>query len=144
AAAGAPPRPPGPGGAAPAPPTEAEKIARLQRSLDADRKQLAELKRQLEDPASEYRQAQAEFTRLDGELAQLQKDLKRLRADGKAAEAAQLEPRVAAKQKEWQAARGLFDIVIEERRAVQEKVSALGHKVEHDQQDLDALTGTSP
>ena len=129
--------------AAPEQPSEAEKIARLQSTIDTNRKQLDALKKLLEDPQSDYHQADTAFRKLDELLTRKQKELQALKAKGTSAASALLEKSTAALQTQWQEARGRFDLEIEQRKTVQEKVAALKRKIEQDRQALDQLTGAS-
>src|SRR5690606_25775239 len=54
-------------------PSDAEKVARLERSIEQDEAKLAELKGRLDHPNSEYSQAEAEFKRLDAQVEALRK-----------------------------------------------------------------------
>src|SRR5262249_44933198 len=59
--------------------TEAEKIARLQRQIEEEEKQLAAIRQQLDDPDSEYRRAEADFKGIDNQLTKGTRELDRLR-----------------------------------------------------------------
>src|SRR5205823_2574159 len=121
----------------------AERISRLQRSLEKDQDLLKNLKAQLDDPAGEYPQAQAQFKELDKQLAALKKQITVLREAGKQGEAAALsEGTLVTLQEEWQTARDRFDLAIQERKILQGKMAVLRQTIQQDQQRLDRLTGT--
>src|SRR5438128_7538390 len=105
----------------PAPGGEAEKIARLERYIEEDQKQLEAIKKQLEDPNSEYRRAEAAFKVLDDKLLKERNSEAQLRKEGKIAEAEAL---VDLKRK-WQLAHDRFELAIQERKALQEKAKTL-------------------
>src|SRR5579875_3920244 len=73
------------------PPTsdsDAERIARLQRSIDEQRKYLEKLNAQLHDPDSEYSKAEKRFQQVDAEREQVRREIRELKSAGKIAEAA--------------------------------------------------------
>ena len=121
--------------------SEAEKIARLQRALASNRKQLADLKKQLEDPNSDYNRADTQFRALDELLAAKMKELQQLRAAGKSD--ASLEQTVNDLRKQRQEARDRFDLEIDARKARQQKFAVLERLVREDQEALDQLTGAA-
>jgi small conductance mechanosensitive channel len=108
----------------------AERIGRLQRSIDADQKYLDSLNAQLSDPNNEFHWAEKNFQKVDAERQQAIQD--------KGADAAKdLEAR-------WQQARQRFNLAITERKTLQETVAALTAKLQADRGALDRLTGVSP
>ena len=135
-----PPAPPAPG-TAQGDVSEAERVARLQRSLASNRKQIEDITRQLQDPASTFNQADAEFRRLDDLLAAKSAERGRLAAKGKIDP--DLEAAVRELQRQRQLARDRFDLEIEARKARQQKLAALKRLVNQDQQALDQLTGAA-
>jgi moderate conductance mechanosensitive channel len=119
--------------------SEAEKIARLQRYVDDDEKQLAALKKQLEDPGSEYHRAEAAFKELDDKLLKDKRNEDQLRKEGKIAEADAL----AQLRKQWQRARDRFELAIQERKTLQEEAAALPAKIARERKALQNSTGTA-
>src|SRR5207248_8247727 len=93
--------------------SEAERIARLQRSIEEAEKQLQAIKKQLDDPNSEYVRAQADFKEIDEKRSRWKRDVEKLRKEGKKAEADALDADLAALQPRWQRARDRFDLAIE-------------------------------
>ncbi|GIW78930.1 MAG: hypothetical protein KatS3mg105_0737 [Gemmatales bacterium] len=122
-------------------PSLAEKIARLERMIEADTKHLESIKQKIEGPNSEYAQAEAAFKKIDTEVAQKRKQEKELRAAGKAAEADELAKELKNLSKQWQLSRDRFDLAIQERKVLQEKAAALMQKIEQDRRALEKLTG---
>ena len=55
--------------------SDAERITGLQRAIEADQKALQKIEANLNDPASEYVQAESEFKQLDTQLEELKKSL---------------------------------------------------------------------
>ncbi|HEX5105956.1 MAG TPA: hypothetical protein VFV87_19190, partial [Pirellulaceae bacterium] len=64
-----------------------ERVARLQRTIEGDRSRVGELTSQIDNPDSEYKQAEAEFLALDEGRTALVKDIQALREAAKAGEA---------------------------------------------------------
>jgi small-conductance mechanosensitive channel/predicted nucleic acid-binding Zn-ribbon protein len=126
----------------PAQPTsDAEKIARLQRTIDESRTQLDALRSKLDDPDSEYANAQAEFTALDGEFERKKKDLQNLREGGSKEPVTALETEVQELEAQWKLAKDRFDLAIKERKALQQQLAALEQKIQKDTDALKRLRG---
>ncbi len=130
-------------GAPETPPTDAEKIARLQRTIEESNAQIATLTVKLNDPESEFQQAQAAFAELDLRLAELKKSLNspELRDPERRGplerDRAELEPKHAlAKQR--------FDLAIRERKMLQEQIATLLQKAQQDNDALRKLMGETP
>jgi small-conductance mechanosensitive channel len=121
--------------------SDAERIIKLGRILDEDNKQLQQLQAQVDDPASEYAQAEARFKRLDGRRSAALKQLKALEDAGKLEEAAKAAKDNAALQPDWQAAQDRFNLAIQERKILQETMSNLRQKIQQEQQYLARLQG---
>ncbi len=131
------PRAPAPG----EPLSDAERISRMQRYLDASNAALKEIQCQLDDPSNEYFQAEGEFEQLDADLAEKKKQRKKLGpANPKAVE--MLDAEVTALEDDWTRARDRFNLLITERRTLQEKAAALQQTIQQNQQVLAALNGT--
>jgi len=122
-------------------PSEAERISRLRRSIEEDRARLDALERELQNPESEYRKAEAEFQTLDTQRAELNKQLEKLRESDRQTEAAQLLEKIQALDKPWKLAKDRFQLAIEERKTLQQKITILEQKLVDDQKALDTLTG---
>src|SRR5262249_17145795 len=93
--------------------SEAERIARLHRLIDADEKQLDDAKKRLTAPDSEYKRAEAAFRAADDALAPRMKEVQKLRQSGKKAEADSLEKELEPLKKKRQEARERFDLAIQ-------------------------------
>ena len=129
-------------GAPPTPPTsDAEKIARLQRTIDESRAQLDGLRAKLDDPESEYAKAEAEFTTLDGQFEQKKKKLQNLREGGAEESVAALETEVNELEGKWGLAKDRFDLAIKERKALQQQLAALEQRIQKDTDALKKLRG---
>ncbi len=122
--------------------SQAETIARLQRTIDADRKQLATFQRQVDDPQSDYHRAEDEFEKLDNQLEQLKSQSEQLNRDGKTPQAEEVEKRIDSVQSDRDAARERFDLEIREHKALSEKTAALQEKIRQDSAKLRSLTVT--
>ena len=124
--------------------SDAERIADLRQTLDAERTRLKELEAELNDPASEYAKAEKEFQGFDRELEQKRDLLEKLIADGKAAEAALLEKEITSIEKQRKLAKELFELALEERKTLRDEVATLKRKTQLDQEALDELIGVRP
>jgi small-conductance mechanosensitive channel len=124
--------------------TEAEKIARLQRQIEEEEKQLAAIKQQMEDPDSEYRRAEADFKALDNELTKGNRELERLRKLDEKAKTDELDRELATLKRRWQRARDRFDLAVLERKTLQEKLATLPAKIEKERKGLERLLGGTP
>lgn len=119
--------------------SDAERIARLRRTIDTNRKLLEALTAELADPEGDYRSAEKWFQRVDGELAEKKKAARKLRESGQASDAG-LETKVQALEKKWQLSRERFNLAIQERKMLQQKATALAQKIEQDEKALHQLT----
>jgi small conductance mechanosensitive channel len=124
--------------------TEAEKIARLQRQIEEEERQLAAIRQQLDDPDSEYRRAEADFTAIDNELTKGTRELDRLRKADETAKADELDRTLAELKRRWHRARDRFDLAVLERKTLQERLATLPVKIEKERKALDRLTGVAP
>jgi small conductance mechanosensitive channel len=116
---------------------DAEKIARLQRYIEEDQKQLDAINKQLNNPSSEYRVAEAAFKMLDELLLKQKSSEVQLRKEGKIAEADAL----VELKRQWQLAHDRFELAIQERKALQEKAKALPGKIERQRKALEKIVG---
>ena len=111
--------------------SDAQRIARLQRTLDADQKHLAELKGDLAALEKEYQQADAEFKLLDSRLdAQKRSSNKTLVEPG---------PATGELTAKWDLAKQRFELAIRERKALQTLIATLETKMAGDRRALDGL-----
>lgn len=122
--------------------SDAERIADLRQTLDADHARLRELESELNDPASEYAKAEKEFQELDRELEEKREALEKLKTDGKTAEAMALDKDIASVEKQRKRAKERFELVLEERKTLRDEIATLKRKTQLDQEALDELTGT--
>jgi moderate conductance mechanosensitive channel len=116
-------------------PSDAERVARLQRALELDEKLLAELKQELTRPDGEYQQADAEFKTLDDQFQTKKAELKR--ADLPPETAVALRSELEDLQNKWELAKQRFDLAIQERKALQGNLATLEKKLERDRDALD-------
>jgi moderate conductance mechanosensitive channel len=126
-------------------PSDAEKIARLQRSIEADETRLRELNDSLNDPASDYSRSEEEFKKLDAELATAKRDLAEAQDDSQPPPVLQpLEARLADINGRWAVARELFQLEIEDRKTKQASIANLETKIRKDREALAKLKGGEP
>lgn len=124
--------------------SDAERIADLRQTLEAERTRLKELEAELSDPGSEYAKAEKEFQELDRELEQKRESLEKLKADGKSLEAMALEKGIASIEKQRKLAKERFELALEERKTRRDEIDTLRRKTQLDQEALDELTGAKP
>ena len=120
-------------------PSAAERISRLEASLEADQKRFDELKAKVAAPDSEYAQAETSFRDLDSQRTALQQRIAELEQAGKQDELAQSRTDAANLETKWNLAKERFDLAIGERKAMQESVATLQRKLESDRASLAKL-----
>lgn len=121
--------------------SDAEQIARLQRSIDESQKILDGVKKKLEDPESEYVRAEAEFNGADAELQNKQRALDKVKDTGQPQEQARLEKEIEEFRKTWQLAKDRFELAIQERKVLNEQIATLETKIKQDTDALNKLRG---
>lgn len=121
--------------------SDAERIARLQRGVESNTRSLKNLQKQLDDPKSEYRLAEEEFEKLDAELSNLKSKIKRLQDSDPRGELKETEARLKAQETNWEKARDRFNLMIQERRVLQEQAAALQQLIAEDRETLARMTG---
>ncbi|MBU0640098.1 MAG: mechanosensitive ion channel, partial [Planctomycetes bacterium] len=129
--------------AAPAAPQEklsdAERIARLQRTIDENEQRLNELKAKVDDPQGDYAKAEAEFATLDKDLEEKKKTLQKLQSEGRADEVTALQTELEDLQKRRNLTKDRFDLAIKERKTLQEQIVTLEQKLAQDREALNKL-----
>jgi small conductance mechanosensitive channel len=121
--------------------SDAERIANLDRTIEAGTERLKELEDELVSPTSEYAKAENEFGELDSELQETREQLAQFSGAGKTREAALLERSIKAMEVQWKLAKSRFELAIEERRTLREEISTLKQKIEKDRAELAELKG---
>ncbi len=124
-------------------PSDAERIARLERSIEADQNRLRELRTNLNSPDGEYAQAEQAFKDLDSQRNDVRKRLAAAQEAGKADEVTQLQAELDSLEKKWALAKERFDLAISERKAGQENATTLEHKLQSDRETLEKLAGVT-
>jgi len=119
--------------------TDAEKITRLQELIEENEKLLKEFQNKIENPSSEYGQAESEFKVLDDKLETAKHELQKARQEGRSADVERLKPEMADLEKQWKLARDRFDLAIQERKTLQEQLVNLQQKMSQDRQALQRL-----
>jgi small conductance mechanosensitive channel len=119
--------------------SDAERIMRLQRTVEEDEQRLGELNAKLNDPDGEYVKAKTDFETLDKELEAKRKELRQLNEQGQADRAAAVQKDLADLEKRWQLAKDRFDLAIQERKTRQEQKVTLEEKIKRDREALNRL-----
>ncbi len=125
-------------------PSDAERIAALNRTIAAEEERVQEMQAELDSPDSEYRKAEREFQEIDHELEQKRESLAKFKAEGQAAAAAQLDKEIKTLEKDRKLAKDRFDLAIEERKALRDEMTTLAKKIQKDRAALDELSGAAP
>lgn len=123
--------------------SDAERIARLQRTIADNDKLLEELRHKLGDPQGEYAKAEADFAQIDRDVQEKKKELQKLKEDG-TADATALEAAIAALEPRRKLSKERFDLAIKARKALQEQIATLEQKVRQDQEALKKLIEPKP
>jgi small-conductance mechanosensitive channel len=125
------------------PPSEAERIARLQRSIDEQRKYLKKLNTQLDDPNGEYNKAEKRFQEIDAEREKARREIQNLKDADKSLEAAAREVALKEVEARWQRLRDRFNLAIQEHKTLQESIATATKQLHEDEQSLARLSNTS-
>jgi small conductance mechanosensitive channel len=125
------------------PRSEAERIARLQRSLDEQRKYLDGLSNEYHDPNSEYNKAEKHFQTIDGERDSARQAIRELTVSGKTTEAAKREAELKDIDARWQKALDRFNLALKERKTLKDSIAAATRQLHEDRKALERLTGAS-
>jgi small-conductance mechanosensitive channel len=124
--------------------SEAERIARLQRSIDADQVRLDQLESSIDNPQGEYARADEAFKTLDQELADVKRELAAAQNAGRVLDVDVLRSSLAELEPRWAEARTQFQLEIEERKSQQASIATLQDKLQRDREALDRLRGNAP
>lgn len=125
-------------------PSEAERIAALLASLEADKKRLEELNARLGEQNSEFEKAAEEFRKLDEELSKQKNELQGLRDDGQTEAVEQAEAAVSELEKKRALAKERLELVVQSRKTLQEQIGVLEKKIVQDHAALEKLTQPKP
>jgi small conductance mechanosensitive channel len=121
-----------------------QRVARLERTIEADRQQLATLRDETQSPGQEFRVAEDEFKQIDQRWRERRRQFYELRRSGKTQEADALMAESAELESQWQIAKERFDLALIERKTLREKATALERKIQHDSEALRELLGVDP
>ena len=117
-------------------PSAAERISRLETSIEKDQKQLSQFNASLTAPDGEYAKAEAAFRTLDSQRTELQENIEALESSGRTAELEQARQDAQALEQKWRLGKERFDLAIADRKAIQESVVTLKLKLEGDRATL--------
>lgn len=138
---------PSPTGSAPGekkPPSDAEQLARLNRSIQSDERRLEELNEELTSPTSEFVLAETEFQDVTRRLQTAKDELARQQKEMPHAPHTELLSQVTSLEKSLDLDRQRLDLAIQTRRTLQEQVTALTEGLRQNRQARAKLTGELP
>jgi small-conductance mechanosensitive channel len=118
----------------------AERIARLERVQDTDKKRLQSLQKRLVEQEEEYKKASEEFKRVDARWEEQKKALQAAQESGDAAGSEKLPSAVTELEKKRKLARERFDLAIEARQTAQEQIQGFQEKIQKEKKALERLT----
>lgn len=123
--------------------TDADRISRLQRVLEANRQRLDDLQHQLDKPSRDYVETEESFKKLDAALQKKKNELKRLPND-KAADTEKLQQAIDQLEKDIKPLRDRFNQNLQDRKLRLEKINNLQQLIKLDQETLQGLLGNTP
>ena len=124
--------------------TEADRIARLQSTIEVDQKALETLRALLEKRRVEEEAAGSRFQKLSDEVKSLTDQLQKAKDDGDQSSVMQFEEKIKTLQNELELSKEKFDLSIAVRKTSQEQIAALETKITQDKMVLDKLKGNEP
>ncbi len=122
-------------------PSEAHRIAELQKTIQEEREQLQALELEIESPQGEYASAERDFLELNDDVERESQALETARNSNDQIVMQRLELEIASIERKRKLAEARFELAIEDRKAVREQMQTLRRKIKNDQTALDSLTG---
>lgn len=127
-----------------APMTEAERIIRIRETIDRTRGAVQKLEKEVKDPKGEYAIAEQEFEKISEEVKKEQEAIAKVKDSGEKAELEARQMKLMALETKLEEARQRFNIAIQQRKAMQDSITALKVRLEQEQKELDRLEGRTP
>ncbi|HMO35129.1 MAG TPA: hypothetical protein PKA06_03725, partial [Gemmatales bacterium] len=122
--------------------TDADRISRIKRSLEANKQRLSDLQRDIDSPSQEHVETEETFKKLDGTLQKRKTELSQLPED-KTAQREKLMEEIQKLELEIAPVRDRFNELLNDRRLRMEKVNNLKELIRLDQESLDQLMGNN-
>ena len=119
--------------------SDAERIGRLQRSLEKDKVQLEQLLSELTAAEAEFTKAGQIFNKVDGRVTEAKTKLEQAGDDAPAETKATLTKELENVKEKWSLCKERFDLSLEARKGLKQQVAALKEKIEQDQAALKKL-----
>lgn len=123
------------------PPSDADKISDLQKTVDSDRAQLEKLRAESVKKEERFVTAEKELKELQSKILENKKKLQELKDDGNEKEADTLEREIQQQEKAEAVAKEGYDQLIQTRKTLAERIAILDKKTADNQQSLDKLKG---
>ncbi len=124
-------------------PSEAERIAELQETLESDQDQLKKLEAEIENPLGEYALAEKDFRAFNDAVDRAAEEVEKARVSQSWIQLQGLEQEFASLQRQRKLAESRFELAIEDRKTVREQMQILRSKIKRDASALADLTGES-
>ena len=121
--------------------SDAERIGEIKESLEHDLKQILNLDQEIDDPESEYAQAEKEFRAIKDEIERVSEKLQAARQSTDEVLVHHLEQESSSLETKRKLAEDRFDLAIEDRKTLREQRLTLKRKIENDKAALASITG---
>ena len=123
--------------------SDAQRIGRLQRSIEKDQEQLEQLRSGMKAADEEFALAGRIFNKVDERFAEAKEKLEEARTDGATEKITALTTELADRQEKLTLCKERFDLALESRKGLQQQIEALKEKLAQDAAALERLTGDS-
>lgn len=117
----------------------AERIARVERTVEADEAHLQTLKQKLGEQEKEFEEAGDEFKQVDTQMEDKKVELAAAQDSGDTEKAQQLGAAIVELDKKWRLSRERFDLAIAARKTAEEQIHGLETKIAQDRKSLRKL-----
>ncbi len=120
--------------------SDAARISGIGQLYEMDRRRLKQVQAEQQKVENEYKDAAKEFEQLDKALIEKKEQLK---GDDGTPITASAQKQLIALEKNWQLAKERFDLVIQQRKALQAQMAILDYKIRLEKAALDRLSGAT-
>ncbi|GIX03989.1 MAG: hypothetical protein KatS3mg113_0995 [Planctomycetaceae bacterium] len=131
--------PSSPSGGESSPPSDAERVAALQRAIETDQTRLKELQAEVDDPESPFQKLQTEFKDLDSRRDRLRRELQQAQDEGQTTRVEDLKQQLTALESKWSETKKRFELELEAQRVKRSTIESLQQRLTMNRQLLQAL-----